>query len=463
MSAPMDRAAAELFLAALFVETTDERLEALRNCAAAARSWEGLVAALEGHGVLALFLRNLAAAGVEVPPAIAPAFEARLGEVRRGEARTRLTLQRFLAAASRRGVEATLVGASALCHDLYPEPLRRLGELELWVSDEHLGRSLAAAAEAGLLPDERALPAWWYRGTRTALPLVPTSPVLRGLALRPRLHHPSLLLAVRELDVVARRRRVPFEGFPLFLLDPLDGLLELATSLAARAGEGLLLQGRRHVLAAAASGAHALRLGQLLDARTAIEARHAAIPPAALLARAREWNAEPALCAVVECIQMGLGFLPGARDWTRALARGLARASAAVGASSRALFRPDPIERLPEWLRPTDAFLAARHGLPAAADARALRLLRLRHVAGVVGQGIAAGAAYPLALLQRRLERAARRRAWATAQSSERLSDVNEASRAAARVEQQKPIAPRKIQLPSEEESVARYPDRYEG
>jgi hypothetical protein len=43
------------------------------------------------------------------------------------------------------------------------------------------------------------------------------------------------------------------------------------------------------------------------------------------------------------------------------------------------------------------------------------------------------------------------------------MSDVNEAWRAAARVEQQKPIAPRTIALPPREEGALRFPDHYKG
>jgi hypothetical protein len=43
------------------------------------------------------------------------------------------------------------------------------------------------------------------------------------------------------------------------------------------------------------------------------------------------------------------------------------------------------------------------------------------------------------------------------------MSDVNEAWRAAARVEQQKPITPRTIALPPREEGALRFPDHYKG
>src|SRR5262245_39724451 len=460
----MDRAAAELFLASLFAETTPERSEIVRNAAQAARNWEGLLPALEAHGVLGFFLRNLDQAGVELPPAAASSFRARLGEQQNDDQRARLGMQRFLAAVARERVEVTLVGSSALCFDLHPAGLRRLGELEVLVAPEHLGRALHAGEEAGLLRRESSLPAWWYRRTATALELAPSSSVLRPIRLRCTLHHPSLCLTAREPEVLARRRRLSHEGHPLFLLDPLDGLLELATRIASRAGEAVLVGGRRHLLAAACASDHPLRLDCLLDARTLIEARHAALPLPTVLARAKEWSAEPALRAVLECLQMGLGFLPGAREWVRSLLAGLATATPAraPGSLEPALFRPDPIERLPQWLWPPEAFFARRNGRGPRSAAE-LRLARARQVAGVLFAAMVAGLGFPLALLQRRAERSARRGAWARAQTPQRMSDVNEAWRAAARVEQQKPITPRTIALPPREEGAVRLPDHYKG
>jgi len=86
----------------------------------------------------------------------------------------------------------------------------------------------------------------------------------------------------------------------------------------------LLTTGRRHLLSAAAFGDQALGFDRLLDVHTWIEAHHAGTKPAAVLERAREWNAEPALRATLECLQMGLGFLPAARTWVHEVARALA-------------------------------------------------------------------------------------------------------------------------------------------
>src|SRR6185436_17169117 len=143
---------------------------------------------------------------------------------------------------------------------------------------------------------------------------------------------------------------------------------------------------------------------------------------------------------------MGLGFPAGVREWAAPLAQALA-ASTPAGPRrfEPALFRPDPIERLPQWLSPSDAFLARRFALRSGCSVRELRIARARHLFEVLGAGAFAALGFPLALLGRWLERSSRRNAWASAQTPQRMSDVNEAWRAAARVEQMKPITPRSI------------------
>jgi hypothetical protein len=315
-----------------------------------------------------------------------------------------------------------------------------------------LPRVLEAGEEAGLLRPESALPGWWYRRSGAAIELAPVSAVLRPIRLRCQLHHPSLCLTSREPEVLARRRRVLHEGHPVFVLDPVDAL-ELAITVA-WAGEATLVQGRRHPLYAAGR-ARTRCASTTLDLRTFIEARHREIAPGAMLARAREWSCEPALRACLECIQMGLGFPGGAREWAASLAQSLA-AAAPSGARrlEPALFRPDPIERLPQWIWPTDAFLARRFALRTGTSVRELRSARVRHLLSVLGAGAFAAIGFPLALLLCRMERSARRQAWAKAQTPQRMSDVNDAWRAAARVEQMKPVTPRSIALPPREEGA---------
>ena len=172
------------------------------------------------------------------------------------------------------------------------------------------------------------------------------------------------------------------EGFPLHLLDPLDAVLDLATRIAERSGHASLVSGRRNLLAAATTPSHALRLDRLLDLRTHVEKNHASMQPEALVGRAAEWSAEPALCAALECLQMGLGFRTETRAWVRHVARELARRSGAHS-TAQTLFRPDPIERLPQWAQPSNAYLAWRYAIGAGGGPRALKIARARHLAGL--------------------------------------------------------------------------------
>ena len=176
-------------------------------------------------------------------------------------------------------------------------------------------------------------------------------------------------------------------------------------------------------------------------------------------------SAEPALRAALECLQMGLGFLPGAREWARRVLQGLATAPSTVLAGhTPPVFRPDPIERLPQWLRPSATYLERKNALPMGAAPARLQRARAGHLWELACVGLVAAVGFPLALAGRELGRKARAATWAKAQTPARLSDVNDAWRtAASRAEQQKPLAPRTISLPTKEESVARYPDRYAG
>jgi len=455
----MDRAAAELFLASSFVESTPERLAACKNAAANVKSFEGFVPALQHHGLVLLFQRNLGAAGVEPPPTLATQLTAGAGEARHAALRVRLTLQRFLAACAREGVEVTAIRGSALALGLYDEPLRTQRELELFVAPEHLARALRAAEVAGLAPAAGALPAWWYRHTHTTLPLRASSPHLVPVRLATRLHHPSLQLSVREPELVARRKRLSIEGHDLFVLDPLDALLELALHVASRAGQEPLTTGRRHLLTAVATSDAPLDPAELVDLRTFIERHHAAHPPAALVARAREWNAEAALCAVLECLTMGLGFLPAAREWTRAVAGPLA----AAARPNPAVFFPDPFERLPHWLRPDPTTLARCTPLAGTPSTQLLRLARARHLLRAGLLGLFALVAFPFALLARQLSRSTREATFTALSDPAKQSDLAAAFKTTARVDDMKPITPRAIALEPREESASKYPDHYRG
>src|SRR5262245_54179312 len=162
----MDRAAAELLLSSLFLEPTPERDAALTKSAQAATNWEGLLPALEGHGVLLIFRRNIERVGVELPPTVAPILAGRVNRLADGAQHAWLTLRRLLGAAAIERIELTLVGDSAFAFDTYPErTLRPPGVLELLVRARDQSAALRAAEQSGLLPPESALPAAWHRAT----------------------------------------------------------------------------------------------------------------------------------------------------------------------------------------------------------------------------------------------------------------------------------------------------------
>jgi len=460
----MDRPAAELVVASLFVEPTEERLAVLRQRAGAATNWDGLLLTVEAHGIVGLVRRNLERAGVELPPAVAPVLAMRAGNAGDACQRARLALQQVLSAAAREGVDVTLIGASAYAFDLYPDrTLRRPGTLEIHVRARDLRAALGAAESAGLLPEPRSLPAWWYRGTAMPLPLAPSSSLLCTARLHTRLHHPSLLLGVREQEVLARRQRSLYDGWAAHVLDPIDRVLDHAVRLAEGAGDKLLLPGRRGLVEAASDPGHPLRLDRVLDLLTAIERFLGDLPVAAVLERARQWRAEAPLTAVLQCLQ-GLGFAPAAREWARSVAMDLARSPGSVARPSAlpATFLPDPIERLPLWVRPTEDFLSRRYGLKSASRG-VLAWARTRHFATMASQGAVALIGLPIALVQRHMDRGQRDEALARAQSPQRQGDVVDAWRTAQRIEQQKAIAPRTLSLPPPEESAHRYPDHYAG
>lgn len=461
----MDRAAAELLVASLFVDPSAERLAALKQRSAAVTNWDTLLNAAQGHGVVGLLRHNLDAAGVELPASIAPVLAARASEAGDAGQRARLALQQILSAAAVENLDVTLVGASSYAFDLYADrALRRPGLLELHVRARDLRTALRAAEVAGLLPEPRSLPAWWYRGTALPLPLAPSSSLLCRARLHTRLHHPSLLLGVREAEVRERRKRFSHEGWSVHVLDPIDRVLDHAVRLAASAGDKLLLPGRRGLVEAASDPGHPLRLDLVLDLATAIERFLADLPVAAVLERARQWRAEAPLSAALQCLQSGLGFVAPARDWARSVAMDLARGPRGVAQPNAlpATFRPDPIERLPLWARPTEDFLVRRYAIeratrPALARAQAL------HYATLLVQGTVALLGLPIALVQRWMDRGQRDEALARAQSPQRQTDVVDAWRASQRLEQQKAITPRTLALPPPEEGAQRYPDHYAG
>lgn len=425
----LDRSAAELVLATLFLEPSPERLESLRKAVGAVRSYGGFLQTLEAHGVLGTAARNLELVGVELPPIVGPDLEQRAAELREGQRRARLTLQRFLQAAGRAEIEVTLLEESALQRD--PDSsLHNAGPLDLLVSRKHLAAAARAGAAVGLALGEGVLPIWWHLFARSPLWLASGSPLLCPVRLRGHLHHPSQLLTVELEELFRRRRRAEFEGLPVYTLDPADRLLYLATAVASRAGEALNSPGRRSLLAAASAPGHPLRLGWILQVRAEVERAQAELSPQALVARAHEWCGEEALRATLECIHGGLGFLPGAKEWVRQVLLGLAPqgaglpARAPAGAEPAYDFRADIVERLPRWFLPPQAYLVRRYQLPVDASPGKRRAVRAEHIARVLLHGTLALSLFPAALLARRLSRPARRRGLEQARGSERAQDA---------------------------------------
>ncbi len=445
----LEKAAAELVLATLFLEPSPARLEALKNAALALRNWEGVIGVLESHGILVLARRNLELAGVMLPAIVGPLLEARHNALCDEAPCARLTLNEFLRAKQRTGLEVLVLGSAALALDLWPDPaLRGPDAPEILVRPSELRPALRTAESAGLLPDVAAWPAWWLRLSSVSERLAPSAGSLRPLVLHWHLHHPSLLHTVELERVFARATRVEVQGIGVLALDPLDRLLDLCTRLASRAGEALAVPGRGALLRAAATSGHPLHLGWMADLRAEIERAHAQLDPRALLARAREWNAEEPLRATLECLQMGLGFPPGPREWVRQVALGLASPGGHTLPSFE--FRSEVIERLPRWILPPHADLCRLHGLDANAGAPALRRAMIRQATRVLGRVALLGLAWPFALLARRLARSARRKRWERARRDPRRFELDASRHAVPRSELEKPRGLKSLSLEGE-------------
>jgi hypothetical protein len=431
-------ATGELVLATLYLAPSEERDRALAAAAAAsALDWDAALVALEAHGVLGLARRNLERAGARLPERAHLHLRARAEVMRALEVGFRLTLERFLAAAARRGIEMTLLKGAALAQDLYPPGgLRMQGDLDLLVAPGDVPGALAAAREIGLDLPPRAFPAWWHRLAHFHLKLVPADPLQRELELHWHLHPEAALHTVRLEDLCARRRPLmlagpagpagtlagTLTGVRAWTLDPLDRLLHLATHLARHAP---------HALDAAAAGLHAphapatgrdraalaevatepthpLRLKWLLDVHAVIEASHGALDADALGARASEWSAARELALVLAAAD-ALGFAPDAAEWVARVRAGLQIRAEAPLARARPSARPLPgldvrasaLAAFPRWVFPPRAHLARTGGdsLPA----------RFAHATRVLARATLVALATPPAWLASRLRRRARR------------------------------------------------------
>ena len=221
MLAPQD---AELTLAALFLEPTERRREALRS--AGGRGLvdpEAWLACVEMHGVLPLVHRNVRECGVDLPATIGEQIAVRDEVLREGARSNCLTLLRVLAAAASEEVDVLLLKGASLATDLYPDPaLRSQADLDVLVRPSDVRTLVGAAAKAGLVPGPRQLPCWWYRCTHYHLKLDPTSNLLREVEVHWELHSPATLYTAEHSKLWERARPVKVGEWRAFTLDPVD-------------------------------------------------------------------------------------------------------------------------------------------------------------------------------------------------------------------------------------------------
>jgi len=422
-------------VACAFLEPREERLERLRAVARAAPLDEETLRALELHGILPLAARNLRLAGAALAEGPAERLAERERVLREEGLRDGLTLERLLDALAGAGVEVTLLKGASLALDLWPDPLlRSQGDVDLLVARADLRRAVRAAAAAGLVEPAGALPIWWYMAQHFHLKLEPLFPMLKEVELHWRLHHPSLLLAVRHEALLARRVAVEHAGRRAFALDPLDRYLHLATHLASHwvsppddPARALETDGARPPAA---------RLKWLVDLaaeaeRLAGEQAPEALPEA-LIGRAREWGAERELAFVAGALDAlgllddaGRAFLaaPLAEAARRETPRG-ARGSHAHRAArplAGLAFRREALARWPRWCWPPGSYWGAR--LPTAGRARR-GAARLGHALGVVGRSFLALVLLPVALVGRSLARGRRAARGREARAPERVLDL---------------------------------------
>jgi hypothetical protein len=427
----LDPAAVDLALAALYLETTPGRQEELRRQADLVERWDGLVEALERHGVLGLFHRNARAAALPFPAGVGAALERRVVALQEDARRFGFTLERLVRALVTRGIRPTLLKGAALALDVYPEPhLRGQGDLDLLVEPGEVEAAVAAAQEAGLLCAPDSFPTWWYRRTHFHRKLAPSSALLREVELHWALHHPSLGPTPDASGLRARResRGVPqgVDGRNALVLDPLDRLLHLATHLVSHARGAPGRADRATLSAVLTETDHPLRLKWVLDLVVELERHGASLPVDALEARAREWNAAGELAWTIQWVRAALTLLPEADAAAARLLAALEGAPRprevgvrpAGGGPSTALdFRLDALGRLCGWLWPADEVLERRRGASGP-------LARARQVTAVLTHVLGAALLLPAAAVGRALLAPGRRRAFTAAAAPEAVLDL---------------------------------------
>ncbi len=428
----LDAATADFGLDGLFLEATPQRLERL---AASARSmaWEPLVRALESHGVLLLFLRNLALAGVE-PPADARALVAQRERVLREDARRfRFTLLRFLHEAQARGVVPVLLKGASLGLDLYPDVLRSQGDIDLLVKTEELAPAISAARAIGLIIDADAFPGWWYRLAHFHRKLVPATALVREIELHWSLVHPSALLTIQDEALRSRAQEQRVFGVAIRSLDPADRFLHLVTHLVSHAGGALGPPDRTTMRAVLEDPESPLKLRWTVDIHAEWEKRSGLWTSNQLAERAHEWNAEPHLCWALRWVRSAWGFEPDPEHRAALVLEDLGapqplpRRSRVSGAPVRGFdFRARALGGAFPWAFPPASYLERRYGARSLIDRALWRALRGVEVLARLGLAVLL---LPAALVGRVLLRRARKRAFAQANSPERVLDLSVAWR----------------------------------
>ncbi len=425
----LDEASAEFGLAGLFLAPSPQRVARFVGASRTELDWGRLLAHLESHGVLGLFRRNLALAGLAPPPGAQARLAERTQALLQDTERFRFTLQRFLAEATARNVLPILLKGSSLALDLYPDPsLRTQGDIDLLLDPSELERALRAGCAAGLIEGPEALPGWWYRWVHFHRKLLPSAALLREVEVHWALHHPSLLHTVRGRALSSRSQAVRVFGFPARTLEPMDRFLHLVTHLGSHA-RGTVGPPERTTLRAVLSALGSpLRFKWIVDVHGEWEQRSDAWSARALVERIREWNAERQVAEVLALVRGGLGFEGTADGLCSDVLRELGpprNVRSRVRGRGELLegldLRPSALARIGPWMFPPAEFLARRYG---ARGALHRNLSRVVHAGGVAGHLGMAFLAFPVALAGRAWLRPERRRGLAAASSPEKTLDL---------------------------------------
>lgn len=443
LDGPRARAALDLLRAYPHGNVDEESFSTL----AAGGRLEEVVALLELHGILPVCLASLSGSptpGGEGSRDLVSAMQRREQPLRSHAARTTLTTERILRACAERGLTPVLLKGASLFVDVYPEPwLRPTGDVDLLMSEEDLPLAIEAAYEAGLAVAPERLPLFYYRLVHFHLKLHPAANLLCEVELHWALQSPALLLTVKTDDVLARTRRFTWHDMPVRTLDPLDRYLHLATHLLSHWGETAPLDDEGLVLSLLTSAAPPARLKWILDLRLALErmARDGVDAPA-LIDRAEEWSALPALCRAI-----GLARVVGLADGARPLADDVLRRSGQDPVGFPWRDSPDRARRsfdaVPRPARGLDFRLSALGGIfrwafpPREYFERRPPprgfLRRMGHALRVLARVKLAALLLPVALLGRRLQARGRRRRMEELLSHERVFELVRASRARSR------------------------------